>query len=73
MNLKKLTENASYQKAIKSARDFLTKKFPGKAIVHDDRDFKTEKKFELDNFIIHTYEAETASGKDAIAFDIEWR
>ncbi len=73
MNLHKLNEAVKYTEAIKKAREFLQKKFPKLSIVHDDRDFKTEKKYELDNFIIHTYEAETASGKDALGFDIEWK
>lgn len=67
-----LNETAGYDKAIEDARKFLQKKFPNKAIIHDDRDFDTEETFKQKDYIIHTYEAETAGGKDAIGFDIEW-
>jgi hypothetical protein len=68
-----ILEDSLYLKAIEEARAFLKKKFPHLQIVHDDRDFKTTKKYDMPKYIIHTYEAETASGKDAIAFDIEWK
>jgi hypothetical protein len=68
-----LSKSDMYDKAIEDARKFLQKKFPNKVIVHDDREFKSEEMFKQKDYIIHTYEAETAGGKDAIGFDIEWR
>ena len=70
MTLKRLVESITQQYR-KEAKEFLQKKFPKHEIILDNRAFKTQKTFDQGKYIIHIYAAETASGKDAIAFDIE--
>jgi hypothetical protein len=65
--------NQSLKDTLKEVEKFLKGKFPGNLIVRDTSDFKTEKEFDMGSYIIHIYEAETASGKDAIGYDIEYK
>lgn len=61
-----------YLTDVESARQYLKNKYPKYEIVHNERDFKSQQVLKYKSMKIHIAGAETASGKDAVMFDIEY-
>ena len=63
---------STFEQTKEEARKFLKKKYPKYEIVYTSKDFKEEDVIKRKKYNIYIAGAETASGKDAVMFDIEF-